>query len=769
MRKLIPLFLLLFASVHWVQGQDETDIYYVDGNVEVSGNGEDGSPWKTIAEAVTKAQDESNGVIVINVRPFAYSEPLIRITEQVRLNGSEGVEVQPIADTLFSVATAVGSVIIRDFTFQTDEDNRTGIVVNQADVLTITSNTFQGFATAVRLEETTEANEVNINQNVFRSFSEAISVGTDEAVANLVIRSNDFEVVEGSTVVSNESSPVVNAEYNWWGEGTDIPASVSDDNVDFSPYLNTGNEDSEDGALIGFQGDFSSVTLGSGPSYGTDRNELQEAYNTPNTEKLLLAGSAISEFDTLNTTTNRKPATLIIEEGSIVRIRNIIVDVPDDTLSIDGSLFVDQSIIINDGNLKTVDDNSEVTLGNDVKNILEDQGRLVGRFTVAPRETGTDNFGILGLSISKGSSDIGEITLTRITGPKGIVTQEGNQSIAATWIISSTQSPADGAPRTLNFTWHSSFDNIDISNEPGFTDTTAVVWRSSDDGATWQAQSAAIETAFSGSGDTFRRATARNVTEFSAWTVSIINKPLPVTLTDFTARLEESSVRLDWATASEINSDYFGIERSTDGYTYQALACNKAAGDTQIAQSYLYIDEGVANRLTGIVYYRLHMVDFDGSSEYSPVVAVPLEGESPLRVYANHEDGTFKLFGSLPEAAYTVQVSDLLGNIVYEAHLPTQPDVREYALPVPPASAVGVHPALPKQSGDVRTEVSGGVEATGAPCYCHPSAPKLHHSYFVILPRVLFDSREPDYALSIRDRARCCSCRTIDKSAKLVK
>ena len=269
---------------------------------------------------------------------------------------------------------------------------------------------------------------------------------------------------------------------------------------------------------------------------------------------------------------------------------------------------------------------------------------------------------------------MGDVSITRINGEGTAVQSNGNESIDCRWIIATENQPTEGG-RGLVLSWH-----IEDNNDKNFSDTTAVVWRLPDDGEqVWTPVGEPVDALQVGN---FRTASIRTEL-FSTWTVSSVNEPLPVILTDFTAQLNASSVRLDWSTSSEINSDYFAVERSTDGYVYEPLARSKAAGTTQTEQHYLYIDEGVTNRLAGIVYYRLHMVDFDGSSEYSPVVAVSLEGEQPLLVYANRNDGTFKLFGSLPEAAYTVQVSDLLGNIVYEAYLPTQPGVREYTLPVP--------------------------------------------------------------------------------------
>ena len=670
--------MLLLVSVHWAQGQ--VNYYVSTTGVDVPDRGNIDSPWRTISFAVTQAQSISDDA-VINVAAGTYPESLINITEPLVLIGTEGVIVQPQRTTelLMNVTASEGNVIVRDIQFRNNQNTSVGIAVNQVDVLTIASNTFRGFATAIRLAQEAGSSEVNIDQNFFLNFTNAVVVATDAAVANLSIRGNSYNTPEGSVAISNASSSVVNAEYNWWGELADFSTLVSD-NVDFSPFLNSGADTSP--PELGFQGDFSSITLGGGPSYGTDRNELQEAYDEQNVQRLLLAGNT-----TFTSLVAEKPATLVIQEDTAT-IDNLTVNMSvggsiEDSLFVTGNLLIDSSLALRSGNIKTEGENSQVILG-DIGNPLESDGSMRGNFTIIPRPVNTSGLRVLGLEIAgkSGADDLGNVKVTRINGDQGIVrvnvgTEENpvfNESIRARWIIEAERQPVNG--RTLRFSWRTEDNN---EKDP----SAVIAWRLPEGGTEWESVSAEPYDASPGVGFTSQTIVVPNVDRFSTWTISDTVSVLPVTLTDFTARLEESSVRLDWATSSEINSDYFAVERSQDGFAYEPLARTKAAGESQTEQHYLYIDEGVTNRLSGIVYYRLHMVDFDGSSEYSPVVAVSLEGEQPLLVYANRQDGTFKLFGSLPESAYTVQVSDILGHVVYETYLPTQSGVREYTLSVP--------------------------------------------------------------------------------------
>lgn len=94
---------------------------------------------------------------------------------------------------------------------------------------------------------------------------------------------------------------------------------------------------------------------------------------------------------------------------------------------------------------------------------------------------------------------------------------------------------------------------------------------------------------------------------------------LPVELTSFTATRAAAGTRLQWATASELNSDYFLIERSNDGRAFAPIGRVPAHGTTILASSYASLDPTAPPSLH---YYRLRQVDQDGSSSYSAAVAV---------------------------------------------------------------------------------------------------------------------------------------------------
>ncbi|GAB4205195.1 MAG: hypothetical protein Fur0023_13800 [Bacteroidia bacterium] len=113
------------------------------------------------------------------------------------------------------------------------------------------------------------------------------------------------------------------------------------------------------------------------------------------------------------------------------------------------------------------------------------------------------------------------------------------------------------------------------------------------------------------------------VTAFSPFTIASklgggVN-PLPIELIEFTANPRDNYVELYWKTATQINNDYFVVEKSLDAQNWQQLVIVKGAGTTYVPIEYLEIDP---HPIEGINYYRLKQVDFDGAYSYSQIVAV---------------------------------------------------------------------------------------------------------------------------------------------------
>jgi uncharacterized repeat protein (TIGR01451 family) len=110
----------------------------------------------------------------------------------------------------------------------------------------------------------------------------------------------------------------------------------------------------------------------------------------------------------------------------------------------------------------------------------------------------------------------------------------------------------------------------------------------------------------------------RTNTNDNSTNYQVIN-PLPVELFAFKGFQSQNGIQLTWQTATEINNSHFEVEWSTDGKTFEKIAQVQGAGTTNNMQFYTSLHSTPAS---GLNYYRLKQVDFDGKFEYSHIVNV---------------------------------------------------------------------------------------------------------------------------------------------------
>lgn len=108
--------------------------------------------------------------------------------------------------------------------------------------------------------------------------------------------------------------------------------------------------------------------------------------------------------------------------------------------------------------------------------------------------------------------------------------------------------------------------------------------------------------------------------------------PLPIQLIKFTAKPINDYVLLDWSTASEINNNYFTVQRSQNLINFEALDTIAGAGNSSKIINYSFVDH---NPYGGSSYYRLMQTDFDGQFTYSNVVKVNAKKVYTISVYPN--------------------------------------------------------------------------------------------------------------------------------------
>lgn len=113
-------------------------------------------------------------------------------------------------------------------------------------------------------------------------------------------------------------------------------------------------------------------------------------------------------------------------------------------------------------------------------------------------------------------------------------------------------------------------------------------------------------------------------------TMTSMCSPLPITLSSFSAtKHSDRASKLDWTTSSEINSAYFGIERSRDSDNWETIAKVNAAGNSNVELAYEYIDDKLpfTRSKDNIFYYRIRLIDQDGTHKYSDIKGVNFSRE----------------------------------------------------------------------------------------------------------------------------------------------
>jgi len=96
---------------------------------------------------------------------------------------------------------------------------------------------------------------------------------------------------------------------------------------------------------------------------------------------------------------------------------------------------------------------------------------------------------------------------------------------------------------------------------------------------------------------------------------------LPVVLNSF-AVFEgkiKGTADIRWSTATEINTAWFIIKKSTDGESYSQVAKVQASGNSTTLQQYLITDKYTGNA-SKYIFYMIEILDKDGSSSFSPVI-----------------------------------------------------------------------------------------------------------------------------------------------------
>lgn len=158
-------------------------------------------------------------------------------------------------------------------------------------------------------------------------------------------------------------------------------------------------------------------------------------------------------------------------------------------------------------------------------------------------------------------------------------------------------------------------------------------------------------------------------------TTAINNIVMPINIVNYQARqLKEGQIENDWITTNEQNTAVFNVQRSKDGVNFIGIGSVVARGDG--ANSYRFIDKSPAN---GVNFYRLQIIDKDGTASYSKVVSITFPiFTSPFSIYPNPAKDFATIHFSKAVEKATIAVYDITGKAVITQSL--NGSIKDYKL-----------------------------------------------------------------------------------------
>jgi hypothetical protein len=172
----------------------------------------------------------------------------------------------------------------------------------------------------------------------------------------------------------------------------------------------------------------------------------------------------------------------------------------------------------------------------------------------------------------------------------------------------------------------------------------------------------------------------QNMKGFSKFGTAQAPTPLPIELLSFTGKSTKGYNLLEWTTATEINNDYFTLERLQSNETFEPIGTLNAAGNSNHALSYYYKDYTAQPKLN---YYRLKQTDTNGEFAYSNTVVIDNTKQAEDNVFLMH------LYPNPAKEALTVTISgdassqlrvelvDLLGKVILSSAPPVNSKAAE--------------------------------------------------------------------------------------------
>jgi subtilisin-like proprotein convertase family protein len=140
------------------------------------------------------------------------------------------------------------------------------------------------------------------------------------------------------------------------------------------------------------------------------------------------------------------------------------------------------------------------------------------------------------------------------------------------------------------------------------------------------------------------------------------DNPLLVNLLSYSLNCTSTGVVIDWSTASEVNNNFFTIERSNDGERFEEVVKIDATGNSNTVRNYQYVDAGIQSDNS---YYRLTQTDFDGMVSVLGIKAVSCNNMVKVYLIIPNPFNDKITIQGLTEVFVPIDIFDYSGTLVY--------------------------------------------------------------------------------------------------------
>ncbi len=171
--------------------------------------------------------------------------------------------------------------------------------------------------------------------------------------------------------------------------------------------------------------------------------------------------------------------------------------------------------------------------------------------------------------------------------------------------------------------------------------------------------------------------------------------PLPVEIVSFDGEAKTGYNQINWVTATELECDYYIVERSLDGENWALVAQVDGSGTTSEESKYTVRD---LIEEPNTYYYRLIQFDFNLSQKQAGVITIESLRINNACIYPNPNNGEFTLLMDEVKPGYAVSIFDVNGTQVYEV-----PDLYGKRIEIKPQLETGVYLLIIDKDGTTET------------------------------------------------------------------